>query len=497
MSDLLIVRGRWVVTGGEGPEAVIRDGAVVVEGQTIREVGEWRALRARYPEVEVLGSENHAVVPGLINAHHHSNPVSAIQRGIPDLQLESWLLTLARRRQADPFLATLLSAARLLRSGVTSVVDVHSGRGTPAVVAEGMRHSLRAYDEAGIRAALAVGITEQSYLVWGEDEAFLASLPPAVRAMAERRLPRPGHVTVDDYFAIFDEFWRTYQSHPRLALWFGPPGPQWCSDSFLQRIAGAAERYDTGIQTHLLESIYERYHGPRVYGRPTLLHLQALGVLGPRFSFAHAVWLTEAEIEVLASSGGSISHNPSSNLRLRSGIAPLNALLAAGVNVGLGMDGHTLNDDEDMFTEMRLALRLHRTPGFGAPAPSAGDVLHLATTGGARLMGAETRLGRLAPGYAADLVLVSLEQITWPWVAPETDPLELLLYRAQPRDVEMVLIDGEVVLRDGQPTRFDAAAAGRELAAALAATPFPREEAEMVEVLLPSVEAYYLQWETG
>ncbi|MCZ7569264.1 MAG: amidohydrolase family protein [Ardenticatenaceae bacterium] len=451
-------------------------------------------LRAHYPEAEVLGSAGHVVLPGLINAHHHSNPVGSIQRGIPDLQLESWLLTLAHRRQADPSLATLLSAARLLRSGVTSVVDVHSGRGTPEAVAEGIQQTLRAYDEAGIRAALAVGVTEQSYLVWGEDEQFLASLPPATRVVAQRRLPKPGDITVDDYFAIFDEIWRAYQAHPRLALWFGPPGPQWCSDALLERIAAAAQRYDTGIQTHLLESIYEKSHGLRAYGEPTLLHLEALGVLSPRFSFAHGVWLSEAEIAVLASSGASLSHNPSSNLRLRSGIAPLNALLAAGVTVGLGLDGHTLNDDDDMFTEMRLALRLHRSPGLGTPEPTASDILRLATTGGARLLGAEARLGRLAPGYAADLVLVSLERVIWPWVAPETDPLELLLARVQAGDVETVLINGEVVLRDGAPTRFDVAAVGQTLAETLAATPFPREEAEMVAALLPYIEAYYQEW---
>src|SRR5690606_36562709 len=197
---------------------------------------------------------------------------------------------------------------------------------------------------------------------------------------------------------------------------------------------------------------------------------------------------------LLAETGASLSHNPSSNLRLRAGIAPLNALLAAGVNVGIGMDGTTLDDNEDMFTEMRLALRLHRTPRLDGPAPTLSQILGLATVGGARLLGAENRLGRLAPGYAADLVLLRLDRIVWPWVAPEADPLLLLVARAQARDVESVWIDGELVLRDGSPTRFEIAAVGQELAATLAATPFPADEAAMVEALLPHLEAYYLAW---
>ncbi|MCH8154409.1 MAG: amidohydrolase family protein, partial [Proteobacteria bacterium] len=288
---------------------------------------------------------------------------------------------------------------------------------------------------------------------------------------------------------------RETADHPRLDLWFGPPGPQWVSDSFLQRIAERAEAADVGVQTHVTESIYEKLHGPRFYGQDTLAHLRDLGVLSPRFSIAHGVWLTEREIEILAETGAAVSHNPSSNLRLRAGIAPVNALLEAGVTVALGMDGTSLNDDEDMFTEMRLALRLHRTPMLGGPAPSVARIFEIATAGGAKLLRKEATLGRLAPGFAADLVLVDLERITWPWTAPEIDPRELVVLRARAGDVDTVLIAGEVVLEGGQPTRFDPAEAGKELAERLAATAYPRERAALVARLLPHLEAYYQAWE--
>jgi cytosine/adenosine deaminase-related metal-dependent hydrolase len=489
-----IVRGRWVL---QNPDDVITDGAVVIDGEQIAEVGGWRRIRERYPQAAVLGSDQHAVIPGLVNAHHHSNGVSALQHGIPDRLLEPWLLSLAKRRRAGTYLCTLLSAARLLRSGVTAVVDVYSGRGTPAEFEENVREGLRAYDEAGMRVAYAAGMSEQSFLVWDDDETFLASLPADARAKAAQRQPAQDTLTPDDYFAIFERLWQQYRTHPRIDLWFGPPGPQWVSDDFLARIAAQAAAYETGIQTHLLESVYEKQHGPRAYGRPTVLHLRDLGVLSPRLSLAHGVWLTEEEVAALAESGAHVSHNPSSNLRLRAGIAPLNAMLAAAMNVGLGMDGTTLNDDEDMFAEMRLALNLHRLPHLDAPAPTVADVWRLATTGGARLLQAGSRLGRLTPGYAADLVLLRLERILWPWVAPEADPRLLLLTRAGARDVDTVLVGGEVVLRKGKPTHIDVAAAGEALAESLAGTPFPQEAAEMVETLLPHLIAYYKNWDVG
>ncbi len=460
-------------------------------------MGPWAELRERFPDVEVMGSEQHVVIPGLINAHHHSNGATSIQQGISDRLLEPWLLTLAARRRADPYLSTLLSAARLLRSGVTSVVDMHSGHGTPEAFEQTVRRALRGYDEAGMRVAFAIGMTEQSHLVWGEDEAFLASLPADARALAETRLPQPGAIQADDFFAIFADLWRDFGAHSRIDLWFGPPGPQWCSDEMWGRIAERAAEYGTGIQTHLLESVYEKLHGQRSYGQPSLLHLRDLGVLSPRFSCAHGVWLSDQEIEVMAETGVSLSHNPSSNLRLRAGIAPLNRLLEAGVNVALGMDGTTLNDDEDYFTEMRLALRLNRAPGLDLPAPTVTDLWTMATGGGARLLGAGKRLGRLEAGWEADLVLLRAERLSWPWVAPESDPLLLLLARAQAQDVESVLVGGELVLDQGVPTRIDVEATGQALAEELAATPFPTDKAEMVAALRPLVEEYYRQWSVG
>jgi 5-methylthioadenosine/S-adenosylhomocysteine deaminase len=497
MSDTKLVRGRWIITGGAEADAVLTDAAVRVDAGTITEIGDWETLRAGHPEAMVVGSDGVAIVPGMINAHHHSNGVTAIQQAIQDRLLESWLLSLSLGRGLDPRLGTLLSAARLLRTGVTSVVDVHSDRGTADTYAANARKALRAYDEAGIRVAFAAGLMTQCFLVSGagEDEKFLAALPDDVRRFAERRIPPADNLDEDDYFGVIDDLWHSYRTHQRIDVWFAPPGPQWVSDAFMQRIAVQAEAYDVGVQTHVSESIYEKLHGPRYYRKPTLHHLRDLGVLSPRYSIAHGVWLTESEIDVLAETGAAISHNPSSNLRLRAGIAPLNALLARGATVALGMDGTTINDDEDYFDEMRLAMRLHRAPRFDGPAPTPEQVLHMATAGGARLLRKEGTLGAIAPGYAADLVLVDLTRVTWPWVAPEVDPRELLLLRASAGDVDTVLVGGEVVFRDGRPTRFDVDELGREAAAILSSQAYRSKDADLVERLRVSLEAYYRAWQ--
>ena len=329
-----------------------------------------------------------------------------------------------------------------------------------------------------------------------QDEAFVDHLPTEVRADARTLLPGPDRVRGEDYLDIVAARVESFARHPLIDVWFAPPGPQWVSDDLMQQIAARAEVLDTRIQTHCNESFYEKLHGDRFYGCPTVLHLERLGVLGERFSIAHGVWLTEAEIVALGRSGAAVSHNPSSNLRLRAGIAPLNALLEGGVTVALGMDGTTINEDEDMFSELRLALRLNRVPYYGHSVPSTAQLFELATAGGARLMGKEKEIGRLRPGYRADLMVVDIERLIHPWIAPEVDPLELIVLRARKEDVRCVLVDGEVVMRDGAVTGFDEQAAADALAEHLASQPFPSRLADIAARVRPHLEAWYQRWET-
>jgi 5-methylthioadenosine/S-adenosylhomocysteine deaminase len=493
MSETKLVRGAFVVVGADKP--VVADAAVVVTGDTVVEVGAWEKVSERYPAAQVVGSERSAVLPGFINAHHHGQGATSLQQGLPDDHLEPWLFSWAGRRGRDRYLDTLLSGARLLSTGVTTTVDMWSDGGAVETFAESVRAARRGYGEAGIRVAFAPGIRTQSFLVWGagEDRRFIESLRGDLRATARGLIPS-GNLGDNEYLDVMSDIGRETKSDARFDLWYGIPGPQWVSDAFMLRVAERAAAADTGIQTHVDESLHEKLHGPRFYGMDTMLHLERLGILSPRLSIAHGVWLTEAEIAAMARTGAAISHNPGSNLRLFAGIAPVTRLRAAGVTVGLGMDATTINDDEDMFAEMRLALRLNRDPVSGEPAMSPADVLGLATLGGARLLRKEDRLGRLEAGYAADLVVVDLDRIAEPWAAPECDPLSLLILRADRRDVRTVMVAGEVVHRDGLPTRFDLVAAGAAFAEKMSAAPEPAADAEAVRLLLPHLRNWYRSW---
>ena len=173
---------------------------------------------------------------------------------------------------------------------------------------------LRAYDEAGLRVAFAPGVANQNQVVSGVNDAevrrFLDSLPEEARHAADWILPGPGHMRPDEYLALMESLWQQYAAHPRIDIWFGPPGPNWVSDDFLGQIVDRAAAHGTGLQTHLSESLYEKLYGGRTYARSTILHLEALGALSPRFTMAHAVWLSEAEIAALARTGAALSHNP-------------------------------------------------------------------------------------------------------------------------------------------------------------------------------------------
>jgi len=496
MADSL-VRARWAFVQGAVDESPRRidDAGVLVRDGLVAEIGAIGAMRARHPDAPLIGDGTQALLPGLINAHHHSNPVSHIQHGIDDGVLEPWILGNPRMRGCDPRLRTLIAAGRLLQTGVTAVVDMASVGNAYQAGHDELSARLRAYEESGIRGHLAGGVSFYSRLVHREDEAFVAGLPAALAAKVRARFLDADKGGEQDYLDMMESLIAEAKGLARTETWYGPPGPQWVGDDLMVQVADAAARHDVGIQTHVQESLYERLEAERALGKSMTAHLAAIGVLSPRISFAHAVWSSERDIEIVAETGAAISHNPSSNLRLRSGVAPVNGFLSGGVTLGLGMDGTTIGDDEDMFAELRLVHRLHRDPRIGAPAPTLAQTFGLATTGGARLLRRERDLGRIDVGMAADLVLVNLDRVTWPYVAPEADPLAVVLQRAKQGDVSTVLVAGEVVLRDGWPTRFDMRAAAADLAEEMAAAPYDQGYADLYAELRPHVEAWYAGWE--
>jgi cytosine/adenosine deaminase-related metal-dependent hydrolase len=281
-----------------------------------------------------------------------------------------------------------------------------------------------------------------------------------------------------------------------VRIWLAPANLHWCSDKLLMQVKERAQKFGVGIHIHVLETVYQKIYAHRRSGQSAVQHLHALGFLGPEVTLGHGVWLTSEDVDRLAETGTCVCHNASSNLRLQSGIAPLNDLMARGVRVALGIDEAGLNDDRDMLQEMRLVLKLHRVPGMEQRVPTAAEVFSMATEGGAHTTGFGERIGRIAPGRSADAVLIDLRNVTEPYLDPLTPILEGVVHRARAADVDTVMIAGEVVMRDRRFTRVDKDEVLRDLRTALGAPLRPDEirRRELSRELLPQVRRFYSDW---
>ena len=497
MNDKILRGGSVVCDARCRDGAVISDGAVAVHGDTITHVGPFAQIRARFMHAEVIGTTQHVVLPGLINTHHHGWGVTPFQLGAKDELLESWILQFVRAmRPLDPYLDTLWADLQNIRSGVTTVLHAGVGREWGAYEAE-VREKLRAHADSGIRAAYALHVRDQNSFVYEDDEKFLSSLPPGLARRLRALVSELAPLSVDGIFSLLERLVEEYDGHPRLSIMICPIGPQWCSDDLLRRVRVAANDLGVLIHLHCLESPYQREYGHRAYGTGTIRHLYDLDFLDSTVSLGHAVWLSDEEIGICAATGTSVCHNASSNLRLRVGILPLPRLLDEGVNVSIGMDGTALNDDEDMLQELRLIAKVHGLPqALPLPVPSSLDVLRMATANGATTLGLDSTIGVIQPGKKADAVLVKTDRIVRPYLHPDTDPIDAILYRASGVDVDTVVIAGDIVLRDGQFTRVDADAILSRLTEAASIGP-PDVYARWfraLEEVEPFVRAFWRDW---
>ena len=458
----LLLRGGAVIADPRQP--AIADGAVCVDDDRIVAVGTYADLRRRYAPARELGSPQHVLLPGFINAHDHGRAPSSLQVGIADDALELWIVDLLRQPDVDPALATAYACAGQIEAGVTTVLhsffEGAAGRYAAAVDA-----TAAGYSAAGMRAVLALSVLDQSHIAaWLQ--AATPLLPAALRQWAETFLRARRPLPADEYFEVAPA-WCADHRGARVSAMLGPVSVHWCSETLLLRIWREAEAVAAHLQTHLLESPYQRRSALAQYGRSAVAYLAERGLLTPRLSCAHCVQVGENDIALLAEAGVSVVHNPGSNLRLGNGIAPLPAMLRGGVNVALGLDSLALNDDGDMLQEMRLAACLHRP----ADVPDTAAVLAMATINGARALGIEDRVGTLAAGKKADLVLLRRAPLDAVCEAsPATDAAQLVL-RARRRDVDSVVIDGRVVLHQGRHLSIDKEALQREIGAVLRRSP--------------------------
>ncbi|WP_299951519.1 amidohydrolase family protein [uncultured Ruegeria sp.] len=491
MADMLLT-GRWVVLS---PTDVLEHHAVVLSNGRVLEVGPTDALRARYHGVPEYGDDNCAVLPGLINAHHHCYGVELANQNFQDDFLEPWMFCGPSMVGLSPYVSSAHAGLRLIRTGVTSVVDMCSAGVSLNEGVARLEEKAQAYRDVGLRAAIAPGERWQNRMVHGagEEKGFLESLPQDLRDALRTCETQRKRLPEQDYLSLMQAL--VPSGDGMQQFWFGPTGPQWTPEPVLEQIARDAERLDTRIQTHALESFYEGLESQRIHGKRLMRRFSDMGLLNERLSMAHVVWAGLDDMVDIAASGAQVSHNPGSNLRLRSGVSPAAEMHAHGVSLALGMDGTTLGGDEDMFAEMRLARALNTPPHATAVQLASRDVFSMATIGGARLMGRPHELGQLKPGFCADAVVVDLSRAMAPWCAPEVDPIDLIVGRAKADDIRHVVVQGEVVLDSGQAVKVDAPNLIDRLQREIEANPPDPSSRELAQDLRPYLLAWYARWE--
>lgn len=409
------------------------------------------------------------VLPALCNAHDHARTFRSATLGAFDQPLEAWLPYLGVLPGMDPYLCAATSFARSLRNGVTRLM-VHYTRvqgGMP--YADEVLAVARAARDVGVHIGFAVAMRDRNGIGLGDDGTVLAAVRPSLRGVVAERLSVRA-VSPEAQLAQVDLLVQALAQSPAIGahvtLQYGPAGVQWCSTALLQAVAEASQRTGRPVHMHLLETRYQRAWADTEHPQGIVRYLDELGLLSPRLTLAHCTWARPDELELLAEREVTIAVNTSSNLGLKSGIAPLGAMLRAGCRVAMGLDGMAFDEDDDALHEMRLAYALHRGWGFDTELTREQLWAFAARNGLRSIEGEsaeETRGGAIVPGAPADLIVLDWECLDDDTLFPQIDPVSLLLARARGAHVDQVIAGGRVVVSGGRLTQLDEAALRAEL----------------------------------
>ena len=429
----LIIYGDTVVTM-DASRNVIEDGAVAVDAGVILAIGPRDEIDAAYTARDSLAGDDRVVMPGLVNGHSHA--AMTLLRGIADdLELMTWLndyIFPAEVQFVDAEfvrIGTELACWEMIRGGTTMFVDMYYYPDTISEVVE--QCGLRAYVSATV-------IDQRSPDAEGADDSI-----------------NKGSAYVD----------RWKGRHPRITPIFGPHANYTLDAAQLAATRAAANDLGIGISIHLSESPFEVQYSKDTYGTTSIEMLDSIGFFDGLTIAAHVVWPTDAEIPILAERQVGVIHNPTSNMKIASGIAPVAAMLDAGVRVGLGTDGAASNNDLDMWEEMRLAAFLQKVDRMNTEVLPAATVLSMATDGGATAIGLGDRIGSLEVGKRADIIQVAFDDVHH---VPTYDVVSHLVYVTDEQDVASVVVDGNLLMREREMLTIDTARVTAE-ATALAA----------------------------
>jgi cytosine/adenosine deaminase-related metal-dependent hydrolase len=406
------------------------------------------------------------VMPALVNAHDHGRALRTSSLGAAGKPLETWLQYQALIPAIDPYLVAVVALSRAALGGV-GVLMMHLTRPQGLTDLPNEAASIaRAANDIGLRVGFAVSMRDRNPLVYGPSEKILGALPPQARRDIEAIVSRPP-LEPRDLIALVDEV-ASAAAGPLFDVQFGPNGVQWCSDALLTAIAEASQRAGRRVHMHLLETRYQRAWADATHPQGIVKHLDALGLLSPRLTLAHCVWARPDELELLAARGVTIAVNSSSNLHLRSGVAPVARMAAAGCRMALGIDGGALDDDDDALRELRLWHLLHVGNGFDV-AVNREQLLRAAFANGRFSVTNNADDGAIRPGGPADLLLLDWAAIDDDRLRTDIDALQLVLTRATARHIRELIVGGRTVVKDGAVIGVDIEATRTELVGRLRA----------------------------
>jgi len=435
--------GRLLAAPGRDPVGL--GATVTIDGDTIADV-------AVAGTTDGIADGGHSIaMPALADAHDHGRGLHHIAFGARDQQFELWRAALYAHPPVDPYVNAAVAFGRLARAGIGSVVHVHSSILVDRLV-DDAEAVCRAARDVGIRLAFVVPLRDRQTLGYGDDETLLALHDAGDRDMIRRTwlyaFPPP-----DEYMQLVDAIAERVAG-PTINVQYGPNSPQACSDALLERMAEASSRDGRRITTHLLETSTQREWADHAYPDGFVPHLDRLGLLSERFTGAHGIWLRPDDIDLLAERGAQIAVNTSSNLRLRSGIAPVERFIKAGMRFSFGLDSFSIDDDDDAFRELRLVHWLHSP--HHADAPLTPELLFAGWhRNGFHAVNNVDDFGAVRAGMPADLVILDYDAMAHDVIDGMTDEIDVVLTRACNRYVDRVIVAGREIVRDGRVLGVD------------------------------------------
>jgi len=412
----ILIKGATVITV-ESQDDIINDGEIAIEGQHIVSVGPAGSAPEDFGPDKVLDAAGMLAMPGFVNSHTHA-AMTLLRSYADDLPLMKWLEEKiwpleAKLEDEDIYWGTMLCCLEMIRSGTTTFADMYFS----------MNQVAQAVDRAGMRADLSRGM--------------IGVGPEAQAAL--------------DFYPDFVAQWHG-QANGRINVRLGPHAPYTCPPDYLKKVISLAGELNVGIHIHLAETKTEIEDMANKYGMTPIGLMDSLGLFELPVLAAHCVHLDDGDIEILARKKVGVAHNPESNMKLASGVAPVTRMLEAGVTVGLGTDGAASNNNLDMLEETRSAALLQKVNTMNPLALPSFQALRMATAGGAGALGIADRVGVIRKGLKADIILMDTRK---PHFFPRHDWIANVVYAAQSSDVNTVIIDGSIIMEDRKVLTID------------------------------------------